>query len=188
MRLADNARGVTLVAATPMHLDAEDRGVDALCALLGLAAPSEWPPEHGGPQMRQWLRDAIAAAPGTQGWWSWYVVARVAGDDTLVGIAGFKGPPDGSGTVEIGYSVIPAFRRRGYATAAVGLLVAHAFADGRVHEVAAETLPVLAPSQGVLRKCGFALVRCRHDPEAGEILRFSRDRAAGSRTAGSAGR
>jgi RimJ/RimL family protein N-acetyltransferase len=40
-----------------------------------------------------------------------------------VGRAGYHGPPDQSGTVEIGYAVDPAYRRRGYARAALEALL-----------------------------------------------------------------
>ena len=46
----------------------------------------------------------------------------------LVGNGGFKGPPSASGVVEIGYSILPAFQRRGFATEAARCLMAAAFA------------------------------------------------------------
>src|SRR5690349_4534487 len=41
-----------------------------------------------------------------------------------VGAAGFHGPPDGDGMVEIGYRIDPAHRRRGHARAALEALLA----------------------------------------------------------------
>ena len=46
----------------------------------------------------------------------WMVRQAVVGDQGLVvGHAGFHGPPDEVGMVEVGYAVAPGFRRQGYA-------------------------------------------------------------------------
>ena len=74
----------------------------------------------------------------------------------LVGTCGFKGPPTADGTVEIGYGILPEFRRHGYATEATQGLITHAFAHPEVARVIAETFPDLFPSIGVLRKIGFS--------------------------------
>ena len=77
---------------------------------------------------------------------------------TLIGTAGYKGPPDPEGTVEVGYGLVPDRHRRGYATETARALVASAFARPAVHRVIAETLPDLIGSIGVLRKCGFHFI------------------------------
>ena len=51
----------------------------------------------------------------------WVIIERESA--TVVGDIGFFGPPDASGVLEVGYSVIPDRRRRGYATEAAIALV-----------------------------------------------------------------
>lgn len=79
------------------------------------------------------------------------------GGREVVGVAGFKGPPDGEGQVEIGYAVVPTYHRRGLASEAVEALVAYAADTDEVTRVVAHTLPHLTPSMGVLEKTGFVL-------------------------------
>ena len=74
---------------------------------------------------------------------------------TVVGEAGFHGPPDPDGVVEIGYEVVPGWRRRGVATRACGLLVERAWVLGaRVVRAVAE--PGNLASRRVLAANGFA--------------------------------
>jgi ribosomal-protein-alanine N-acetyltransferase len=87
----------------------------------------------------------------------------VLSGDELVGSAGFVGPPDESGTVEIGYEVAPAHRRRGYATEAAGALVRWALARPEVSRVIACPLPDNTPSRRVLEASGLAQVGRRGD-------------------------
>jgi RimJ/RimL family protein N-acetyltransferase len=163
---------VAIVAATAAHFDMEERDIAALARTLGAAPPVVWPPEHNGQPYRDWQRSLLAQYPDELGFAGWYII----GDGELVGTCGFKGPPDPSGTVEIGYSVIEPRRRRGYASGAVRLLVEHAFADRRIRRLVAETLPALVASQGVLTRCGFVPAGTRTDPDDGEVLRFERKR------------
>jgi ribosomal-protein-alanine N-acetyltransferase len=88
------------------------------------------------------------------GWPHCQVLERATG--VVVGGAGFKGAPRG-GEVEIGYNIVPSRQRRGYATAAVGLLLAYAWDHG-ADAVTACTDPGNRASQRVLEKAGFALV------------------------------
>jgi ribosomal-protein-alanine N-acetyltransferase len=166
--LTENDGRVAIIATTAALLDAEEQGTPDLVRALGVREPPEWPPEFNGPEYRQWQRNLFAAHPDEPGYAGWYVI----GAGELVGTAGYKGPPNPTGIVEVGYSIIPPRRRRGFASAAVRLLIRRAFADPRVTALVGETLPSLAASQGVLRACGFTVEGSRIDPEDGEVLRF----------------
>jgi [ribosomal protein S5]-alanine N-acetyltransferase len=168
--------GVRLVCASLDLIAAEDESVGALCAQLGVHPPGSWPPMFNGPETRTYFRERIGVDPASAPWWAWYMIGEAYGSDFLVGVCGYKGPPSGAGVVEIGYSVAEPHQRRGYASTAVKLLLSKAFADHRVSTVAAETLPDLVPSQGVLPKCGFARTSVRQDGEDGLIWRHERTR------------
>ncbi|RZU52203.1 RimJ/RimL family protein N-acetyltransferase [Krasilnikovia cinnamomea] len=60
-----------------------------------------------------------------------------------------------TGQAMIGYSMLPAFRGRGYQTRAVQLLALWAFAETGIARLVAGTLPDNAGSQRVLEKAGF---------------------------------
>ena len=72
-----------------------------------------------------------------------------------MGAGGYFGPPDGQGTVEVGYSVLPEWQRRGYASEMVEVLVKHAFTFDRVERVTAQTTEANPASIAVLLRCGF---------------------------------
>lgn len=165
---------VSVIAATLASLDADDEGGPALAAMLGLNDPLSWPPQFDDSDTRNWMRALLADHPDEPGYGSWYIAAG----GRLVGIAGYKGPPQADAEIEIGYSVIEAEQRRGYASAAVRLLIERAFLDPRVQSVSAHTLPSLVASQRVLMRTGFSPDGSTADPEHGEILRFMRRRGA----------
>ena len=78
---------------------------------------------------RVWgVRSAQLAAMPSDADWVTRVV--VTGDGTVVGRAGFHGAPDATGMVEVGYEIDPAHRRRGYARAALLVLLDVARAEG----------------------------------------------------------
>lgn len=64
-------------------------------------------------------------------------------------------PAGEDGVVEIGYSVVPRWQRRGYASEIVDALIARALELPRVTRVIAHTTPGNTGSIGVLRRCGF---------------------------------
>jgi len=115
------------------------------------------------------LRNASGPDPWRHGF---FVVHREGG--AVIGSAGFKGPPDSTGIVEVAYGIVPSFQGCGYATEAAAALIAFAFASGRVRLVRAHTLPEANAFTRVLLKCG-----CRHvgqvvDPDDGPVWRWER--------------
>lgn len=149
-----------LVPAGSRQLAAELDGPAALAGALGARVPEGWPPDLYD---RDAIEFALVVAEYTPAedahWLSYYLVLRDDGEGgpAVVGVGGFKGPPE-DGEVEIGYSVLTAYRRRGLASEAVTGLLERAFADPRVQRVRAETLPELVASIGVLERCGFRLL------------------------------
>ena len=143
-----------LVPATPALVDIELADQDRLAEELDVDLPADWPPKHHDAERLGITRKALEA-PDAAGWWLHYIVLM---DDavrpTLVGVAGYKGPPS-AGVVEIGYSVVASWQRRGLATEASRALVEAAWQRGAM-VVLAHTLPQLEASIGVLRKLGFA--------------------------------
>jgi len=84
-----------------------------------------------------------------------------------VGAAGFHGPPDSSGMVEIGYRIDPAYWRRGYARAALEALLARAAREPDVHRVRVSIRPDNLPSSGLALPYGFRHVGEQWDDEDG---------------------
>ena len=117
------------------------------------------------------LRASPAADPWVHGF---AVIPRESGE--VIGSAGFKGPPDVDGMVEIAYGIVPGYQGRGYATEAATALLAFAFGDGRVNLVRAHTFPEHNGSTRVLTKCGFEFVGDVVDPEDGLVWRWERTR------------
>jgi RimJ/RimL family protein N-acetyltransferase len=92
----------------------------------------------------------------------WDIETKVA-----VGRAGFHGPPDDDGMVEVGYAVDPAYRRQGYGRAALAALIARAAADPAVRVVRASVSPGNAASLGLIASFGFVQVGEQWDEDDG---------------------
>lgn len=140
----------------------------------------------------------VAAAPGLREMFTssgvspdWLAVLRVSrgpdpwrhgfflvdrGVRAVIGTAGFKGPPDSTGTVEIAYGIAASFEGQGYATEAASALMAFAFDTPGVELVRAHTLPEVNASTHVLVKCGFRHVGAVVDPDDGLVWRWDRAR------------
>jgi RimJ/RimL family protein N-acetyltransferase len=87
------------------------------------------------------------------------------------GRAGYHGPPDQSGMVEIGYAVDPAHRRHGYARAALEALLARAAREPAVATVRVTISPDNNPSYRLAAQYGFSEVGEQWDDEDGlEII------------------
>jgi ribosomal-protein-alanine N-acetyltransferase len=124
-----------------------DRTTTAL--LLEAKLPTDWP--H--PELMDVLPLQGAATSVTEPYGIWVLIER--GSRTIVGDAGFMGPPGADETIELGYSVIPDRRGRGYATEAVIALVEWAFHQPGVSAVVAGCAADNTPSIRLLRRVGF---------------------------------
>lgn len=111
----------------------------------------------------------LASDPACAGWITQAVVAEPEG--VVVGYAGFHGPPDEVGMVEIGYAVDPGHRRRGYARAMLTALVRRAAAESAVSTVRVTISPDNAASLATISGFGFTEVGEQWDEEDGlEII------------------
>ena len=164
-----------LVPATPELTRSALAGSSALAATLGASVPATWPPEYLDAASLEYTLDRLAEGRDHAGWWLHFILLKGGGMPTLIGSGGYKGPPSADGTVEVGYGIVSDHRRRGYASEATRALLANAFAFPAVQRAIAETLPELAPSIGVLEKCGFRLIGEGSEPG---IIRFELTRAA----------
>ncbi|RBY97396.1 GNAT family N-acetyltransferase [Blastococcus sp. TF02-8] len=112
-----------------------------------------------GPECRSvWEIRAVQVVvdPPSAGW-----ITRVVWDpdrQLAVGRAGFHGPPDERGMVEVGYGIDPAHRRRGYAGAALGAMLQRVAAEPDVTVVRAAVSPENTASLRVVRRHGFVPV------------------------------
>lgn len=97
----------------------------------------------------------LTADPSEEPWL--YRVAALTGTRQVIGRVGFHAPPDAGGMVEIGYSVVPEFRRQGYAVEMARGLMAWGAAHGAGHCLAS-VRPDNAASLGTIAKLGFVKV------------------------------
>jgi ribosomal-protein-alanine N-acetyltransferase len=140
---------------------ADDR--DAAARSIGAILPDAWPQ---GDLLDVLPIQAAAVDAEAERFGVWLVIERDT--NTVVGDIGFLGPPAGR-SVEIGFSVIPDRRRRGYATEAARALVDWAFRQPGIGEVVARSDPENEASARVLAAAGFERVG-----EVGTTVRWRR--------------
>ena len=92
----------------------------------------------------------------------------------VVGHAGFHGPPDENGMVEIGYTILPEFRRLGYGRAAAVQLLEFAAASPEVTVIRASISPDNVASLALIRSLGFQQTGEQWDEIDGLELGFDR--------------
>lgn len=145
---------LTLVAATLEIARAEVEDRATLATLLGARLPSEWPPPLNDDDSARFFLNYLTRYPDAVGWMAWYFILRNDRERVAIGNGGFKGEPV-DGTVEIGYSILPRYQRRGFAGESIRALLERAFSHDAVRRVVAQTFPELNASQALLRKLGF---------------------------------
>ncbi len=152
--------------ASLIRLELHDR--PALFATLGAESPVDWPPPLNDDASFGYFLGALESDPSFAGWGYWYVIEKRSNQP--IGICGFKGMPDKAATVEIGYSIIPARQRHGFATECIAALIEWCGKLG-ARVVIGETLAELTESIRVMEKNGFSF-----DGEGSEpgVVRYRR--------------
>jgi ribosomal-protein-alanine N-acetyltransferase len=164
----------------PVTVDLVLLSDDALQALVvgdlegaGEAMGLVLPPAFGGDRWLWSLRlGQVVGDPDCAPWLVRAVVARPGG--TVVGHAGFHGPPDEHGTVEVGYLIVGEQQRRGYATAALTALIAFAREHG-ARTIRAAIAPGNVASLALVAALGFRPAGEQDHARSGSLLVFERD-------------
>jgi [ribosomal protein S5]-alanine N-acetyltransferase len=151
-------KSLTLVLQTPEDVRAWVAGLDA-------AIKSEISAD--------WLA-RLDASTEADPWVHGFVLVHRA-TETVIGRAGFKGPPGADGAVEVAYGVAPEHEGKGYATEAAEALTAFALKSGQVRVVRAHTLPQKNASGRILTKCGFKFIGEVIEPDDGLVWRWEKE-------------
>jgi len=167
---------LTLQPSTPEQLLALIEQPEAFEGLMGVPVVAGLHALYNsGAVSPQWLAVLRQAPPSAPDVWGlgFFVVHRM--DACVIGSAGYKGPPDAAGMVEIAYGIAPSYEGQGYASEAAAALVAFALDHG-ARLLRAHTLPVSNASGRILLKCGFRHVGPVVDLEDGTVWRWERPR------------
>jgi ribosomal-protein-alanine N-acetyltransferase len=150
-----STRRLTLIpfSADLLRLALTDR--DVLESRLIARFLPQWRGEH---QLRvlHGVLQALEVDPESRVW-RFYFILHTA-DRAVIGDAGFKGPPDHEGSVEIAYGVVPSYQRQGYTFEAVQALVGWAFSHSEVRRITATCGNDNAGSIRILEKLGMQRV------------------------------
>ena len=107
-----------------------------LVEMLGVYVPEHWP----GPDLVEALPvfvENMEEAP-SEPIWDWIAIHRL--DQAVIGGIGFMRDPDKAGVVEVGYDVVPEYRKQGYATEMAHSLIAWAFQETEIKVITASCL------------------------------------------------
>ncbi|MGW7262221.1 GNAT family N-acetyltransferase [Streptomyces sp. NPDC054842] len=154
------------VIAIPKRVRFVELGEKALRALAdgdlagGSAAAGVTLDEYFVCDRARWIfgyrADQLAKDPSATPWITRAVVSEP--DGAVVGDAGFHGPPDEAGAVEVGYTVVPGYRRQGYARAMLRALLVRAAAEPGVRTVRATIRSDNSASLATIKGFGFTRV------------------------------
>jgi RimJ/RimL family protein N-acetyltransferase len=149
---------------------------DGMLVAANAASPVPLSSYFAGPDWRSVWRmrtEQVRQDPASADW-----VTGVIWDEqqqAAVGRAGYHGAPDAEGMVEIGYAVVPAHRRRGYARAALEALLERAAREPRVRTVRVTISPDNVASYRLVSQYGFIEVGEQWDDEDGLEIIYERE-------------
>ncbi|WP_025763063.1 GNAT family N-acetyltransferase [Dyadobacter tibetensis] len=153
-----------LVPCDDTLFDAIKMGNNVLARVIGANVPKRWTEfrDTFSPSYDRWK-----AHPPVREWWVYLTIHKE--HNQLIGSCGYKGEPDSSGIVEIGYEIMPSLRGKGLATETARGLVDHAFGSKGVHKVIAHTLAEENASTKLLHNLGFQQTQDVNDTDEGAL-------------------
>lgn len=150
------------------------RDLAAASAAIGVRVPDDLPD-----QLDDFLQFRIVDLEmdvAAQPWLGRAIIgAEPDGTKSFVGTAGFHGPPDADGRVEVGYGIQPRHRRQGVATEVARALFDWAAREHGVHRFRAAVAPDNVASLAIMARLGFRQTGVQIDDIDGEELVFDLD-------------
>ncbi|KEK23233.1 GNAT family N-acetyltransferase [Bacillus gaemokensis] len=135
-------------------VEATIKGGEELKKMIPYKVSSEWPMADYK-DILPWIAEGLRKSP-RQSKWSGLIVH--VEDNMIIGDMGCKGAPDSTGTVEIGYSIVPKYQGNGYATEIAKAFVEWLQQNEEVQTIKADCLTSNVASSRVLEKVGFTCV------------------------------
>lgn len=166
---------LTLSQSSPETLLAIIEGEDAFFQKIGRRAAKDLRSFFVSEDVSDSFMNLLQSHSGPDPWMWGFLVSHKK-DQLVIGTAGFKGPPDEAGQVEVAYAIVPDYENCGHATSCLGLLVQFAFASDEVATVCAHTLPNANASTRVLDKNGFRMTGPVQDIADGPVWRWELNR------------
>ncbi len=141
-----------LVAFSTPLLQADFGGdLPRFASLLGAQIPACWPPENWEPHCFDWIQNMAAHHPHIHRW-NRYILLREPHPILLGTVGAF---PRTDTEAEIGYGILPPWRRQRYATEAARALIGALFSSAGTQTITAQTFPHLIGSVRVMERCGM---------------------------------
>ncbi len=146
-----NTPRLTLFPLTLPIIEAAMSGRATLERVLPVRPHDGWP----GPDFKDILPLVAESLRADPSYSQWVRLIAHRADNVAIGTIGVKELPDSTGTVEIGYDIVPDYQGHGYATEAAKALIGWAFSQPGVKRVVAECLSDNVASAHVLQKAGM---------------------------------
>ncbi|MFW0716092.1 GNAT family N-acetyltransferase [Pedobacter sp. N23S346] len=112
-----------------------------------------WPDDDAWETLPK-IKKSLALVTHPSGFESWLIVKKDG--LVIIGDAGFKGKPSVEGCIDIGYAIIAAERKQGFASETVQALIHWAFDKPEVNSITASCLISNPESRKILQKFEFS--------------------------------
>ncbi|MBC8986743.1 GNAT family N-acetyltransferase [Pedobacter sp. N36a] len=119
---------------------------------VGVKPGTGWPDEELMECLPRIIKN-LEKVPEPSGFESWMIIDKDR--KSVIGDAGFKGLPNAEGIVDLGYAIVAAERRKGYAAEAAEGLIKWAFKQPEVKMITALCQHVNVGSTKTLTNLGF---------------------------------
>lgn len=146
---------LSLIAITPEMVQSEKANDHRLGELIQCAIPDNWPPVDWEPHVFDFILAQFNEHPEQIGWHRYVTLVPPNGTRTLIGCLGASSKPTNPAECEIGYSILPPFEGRGFATEGTMALIDYLRRDPQLTSIIAHTFPRLPASIRIMEKSGL---------------------------------